>query len=75
MLNKLEKMEKIKMYVYLVPSLLNFFMLGAYTDAMVFGVKQVEVHEFAISVICGILFLCLFINKYRQLCISKTYKQ
>lgn len=59
-------MKKLKIYGCLVLALISVFMLGAYTDATLYGTKEVEPHRWGLTSMFGLIFLGAFLQDYRN---------
>lgn len=57
-------MEKLKTYGCLILALISVFMLGAYSDAVALGHKEIELHQWVMTSTFGLVFLGAFLEKY-----------
>lgn len=60
-------MDKFKTYWPFGVAMIAFFMLGAYTDSVVNGFKEVPTYKFIINLFFGMLFLIKGINRVKEL--------
>jgi hypothetical protein len=59
-------MDKLKTYGYLLLALISVFMLGAYTDATIFGTKEIQFHQWLFTSFFGLMFIGVFLQEYRK---------
>lgn len=59
-------MEKLKTYGCLILGLMSAFMIGAYSDAVMFGTKEIEPHQWLLTSMFGLMFLGVFLERYRK---------
>jgi FtsH-binding integral membrane protein len=59
-------MENIKTYGSLLLAMLATFILGSYTTLVKYNVEQVEPHRWFMTIMVGIYFIIVFIERIRK---------
>jgi len=59
-------MKKLETYGSLFAAMLSVFMIGTYADAIMYGGREVEPHQWFFTSIVGILFLSYFISRIKE---------
>jgi hypothetical protein len=63
---KIKEMENFKTYGCLVLALLSAFILGCYTMGVQYNIKPVEVHQWVLTSVFGLMFLIIGISKLKR---------
>lgn len=59
-------MERLKTYGCLLLGLISVFMVGAYAGATLFGTKEIQPHQWALTSFFGLMFIGMFLGKINQ---------
>ena len=61
-----EIMDKLKTYGCLTLALISVFMIGTYADATLYGTREIEPHQWALTSFFGLMFFGAFPQEYRK---------
>lgn len=64
--DKTLKMDKLKTYGCLTLALISVFMIGTYADATLYGTREIEPHQWALTYFFGLMFFGAFLQEYRK---------
>jgi len=60
-------MDKFIAYGYIFLSMVSWFLIGTYATSVMYDVNSIEPHQWVITLLCGLMFIALGIDRVRKL--------